>query len=88
MQHSLQSSRPHAPTVDQCPVTAALVQRCAGGRPPSRMITRMPSPRHTLPMMAGGGPFGSMEMGSMFTLLKVRDDIAPSDYREPGPYQA
>lgn len=29
-----------------------------------------------------------METGSMFTLSKVRDDIAPSDYREPGPYQA
>jgi hypothetical protein len=35
-------------------------------------------------MMTGTGPFGSAEMGGMFTLLKVRRDQKPGDYRDPG----
>jgi len=33
----------------------------------------MPGPANTLPMMMGRGPFGNMEMGGMFTVIKVRD---------------
>jgi manganese oxidase len=33
----------------------------------------MQGPENTLPMMGGQGLFGSMEMGGMFTLIKVRD---------------
>ncbi len=33
----------------------------------------MGRPANTLPMMAGKGPYGPIEMGGMFTLLKVRD---------------
>jgi hypothetical protein len=47
----------------------------------------MPLPENTLPMMTGAGPFGSVEMGGMFTVLKVRPDLAPGDYRDPGWYQ-
>ncbi|WP_018748490.1 multicopper oxidase family protein [Chitiniphilus shinanonensis] len=47
----------------------------------------MPLPANTLPMMTGEGPFGPIEMGGMFTLLKVRDDLAPGDYRDPGWYR-
>jgi hypothetical protein len=47
----------------------------------------MPGPENTLPMMMGQGPFGPLEMGGMFTVLKVRDDLAPGDYRDPGPYR-
>ncbi len=43
-------------------------------------------PANTLPMMAGKGPFGNLEMGGMFTVLKVRDDIRPGDYSDPGWY--
>lgn len=32
-------------------------------------------PRNTLPMMTGEGPFGPLEMGGMFTVVKVRDNI-------------
>ncbi len=46
----------------------------------------MPLPDNTLPMMTGTGPFGPMEMGGMFSVVKVRDDVAAGDYREPGPY--
>lgn len=44
----------------------------------------MPLPDNTLPMMTGKGPFGAAEMGGMFTLLKVRKDQKPGDYRDPG----
>ena len=47
----------------------------------------MPLPENTLPMMAGRGPFGNIEMGGMFTMIKVRDDLAPGDYRDPGWYR-
>jgi manganese oxidase len=33
-------------------------------------------PRNTIPMMWGEGPFGPLEMGGMFTVVKVRDQIA------------
>ena len=35
-------------------------------------------------MMAGAGPFGPIEMGGMFTLLKVREGI--TSYDDPGWY--
>ncbi len=47
----------------------------------------MPLPRNTLPMMAGKGPFGPLEMGGMFTVVKVREGLAPGDYRDPGWYR-
>jgi FtsP/CotA-like multicopper oxidase with cupredoxin domain len=46
-----------------------------------------PGPVNTLPMMMGQGPYGNLEMGGMFTVLKVRDDLPPGDYRDPGWYQ-
>jgi hypothetical protein len=47
----------------------------------------MPIPTNTLPMMTGEGPFGGIEMGGMFTLLKVRKGLAENDYNDPGWYQ-
>jgi len=47
----------------------------------------MPLPDNTLPMMTGTGPFGPIEMGGMFTVMKVREDLAPGDYRDPGWYK-
>ena len=44
-------------------------------------------PDNTLPMMGGAGPYGSIEMGGMFTVVKIRPDLAPGDYRDPGWYQ-
>ena len=44
----------------------------------------MPLPDNTLPMMTGDGPYGSVEMGGMFSMLKVRADLAPDDYSDPG----
>jgi hypothetical protein len=47
----------------------------------------MPLPDNTLPMMTGAGPFGALEMGGMFTVIKVRDDQKSGDYGDPGWYQ-
>ena len=47
----------------------------------------MSLPPNTLPMMTGTGPFGPIEMGGMFTVMKVREGLARDDYRDPGWYQ-
>lgn len=46
----------------------------------------MPGPENTLAMMMGKGPFGNMEMGGMFTVIKVRDQLDgdPGWYQHPG----
>jgi FtsP/CotA-like multicopper oxidase with cupredoxin domain len=45
----------------------------------------MGRPKNTLPMMAGEGPFGPVEMGGMFTVLKVRAGL--TSYADPGWYK-
>jgi hypothetical protein len=47
----------------------------------------MPLPDNTLPMMTGSGPFGALEMGGMFTVVKVREGLARNDYTDPGWYK-
>jgi manganese oxidase len=54
----------------------------------SSMQMSMPLPENTLPMMTGSGPHGDMEMGGMFTVMKIRANLAHGDYRDPGWYQA
>jgi len=46
---------------------------------------QMEGPANTLPMMMGRGPYGSLEMGGMFTVLKVRDAL--TSYADPGWYR-
>ncbi len=48
-------------------------------------MMEMGRPKNTLPMMAGSGPFGPVEMGGMFTVLKVRAGI--TSYEDPGWYK-
>jgi len=45
-------------------------------------------PENTLAMMTGKGPYGNIEMGGMFTTVKVRDNLKPGDYNDPGWYNA
>jgi hypothetical protein len=47
----------------------------------------MPMPDNTLPMMTGFGQFGPLEMGGMFTVMKVRNGLGANDYGDPGPYK-
>ncbi len=49
-------------------------------------MMEMGRPKNTLPMMAGTAKFGPVEMGGMFTVVKVRDNIA--SYDDPGWYDA
>ncbi|MGQ0699468.1 MAG: multicopper oxidase domain-containing protein, partial [Panacagrimonas sp.] len=44
-------------------------------------------PDNTLPMMSGVGPFGNLEMGGMFTVVKVRDGLGFGDDGDPGWYR-
>ena len=46
----------------------------------------MPLPENTLPMMTGEGLYGPIEMGGMFTVLKVRDNL-PKNGEEVGWYE-
>ena len=47
----------------------------------------MTLPENTLPMMMGEGQFGPIEMGGMFTTMKIRDGLGRSDYADPGWYE-
>jgi manganese oxidase len=47
----------------------------------------MPTPDNTLPMMTGSAQFGPVEMGGMFTVMKIREGLARADYTDPGPYK-
>jgi hypothetical protein len=49
-------------------------------------IEHMKGPVNTLPMMTGKGPFGNIEMGGMFTIIKVRDGLRDYD-EDPGWYR-
>ena len=42
----------------------------------------MAVPKNSIPMLGAKGPFGTIDMGGMFTILKVRDDLASFD--DPG----
>jgi FtsP/CotA-like multicopper oxidase with cupredoxin domain len=47
----------------------------------------MKIPENTAPMMTGQGQFGPIEMGGMFTVVKVRKGLARGDYKDPGWYE-
>ena len=56
-----------------------------GGAEMSEM--EMALPDNTLPMMTGTGQFGPIEMGGMFSVVKVREGLASGNYKDPGPYK-
>jgi FtsP/CotA-like multicopper oxidase with cupredoxin domain len=45
----------------------------------------MTVPANTIPMVGGDGPHGYIDMGGMFTILKVREDL--KTYDDPGWYE-
>lgn len=47
---------------------------------------KMPVPKNSIPMSGGAAPYGTVTMGGMFTILKVREDLASYDV-DPGWYQ-
>src|SRR5688500_17607913 len=46
---------------------------------------QMPAPRNSIPMRGGVGPYGPIDMGGMFTIIKVRDEI--HEGQDPGWYE-
>jgi hypothetical protein len=48
---------------------------------------QMPLPKNSISMVGGKGPHGTIDMGGMFTILKVRDKLAGED-TDPGWYAA
>ena len=50
-------------------------------------VMEMPLPENTLPMMTGWGQFGPIEMGGMFSVVKVREDLPDRDFSDPGWYE-
>jgi hypothetical protein len=44
----------------------------------------MPAPKNSIPMLGGRGQFGPIDMGGMFTLVKVRQNL--TGYDDPGDY--
>lgn len=57
--------------------------------PDSRRLPgmKMPIPDSTARILGGEGPFGSVETGGMFSVVKVRRDQPRGDYRDPGWYR-
>ncbi|CDN54389.1 Multicopper oxidase type 3 [Neorhizobium galegae bv. officinalis bv. officinalis str. HAMBI 1141] len=47
----------------------------------------MEIPENTVPMMTGWGPHGPIEMGGMFSVVKVREGISAGDFTDPGWYE-
>lgn len=47
----------------------------------------MEMPENTIPMMGGDGPFGTVAMGGMFTVFKVRDNLSSYTDQEAGWYE-
>jgi FtsP/CotA-like multicopper oxidase with cupredoxin domain len=64
-------------------VPGAMVMGGTGMTEMSHM--RMDQPRNSISMLGGDGPFGPIDMGGMFTLLKIRDRL-PGD-GDPGWYR-
>ncbi len=53
----------------------------AGGADMAAM--EMPLPDNTLPMMTGQGPYGAVEMGGMFTIVKYARGLSETTTRTP-----
>ena len=48
-------------------------------------MAEMRQPPNSIPMRGGAGPQGFIDMGGMFTILKVRENL--KDYADPGWYE-
>jgi hypothetical protein len=47
-------------------------------------MQHMPVPRNSIPMKGAEGPFGYIDMGGMFTVIKIRDRLTGTG--DPGWY--
>jgi hypothetical protein len=85
MNHDLPNMIGVPPGEAEAKITAVLPGYMAMGNTGMGDMMDMGRPKNTLPMMTGTGPFGAIEMGGMFTVLKVREGI--TNYDDPGWYK-
>jgi manganese oxidase len=85
MSHDLPNMIGVRPGAADAKLGSVLPGAMAMGRAGMGDMMDMGRPRNTLPMMTGTGPFGPIEMGGMFTILKVREGI--TTYDDPGWYK-
>jgi manganese oxidase len=88
--NAMSHSVPNTLGVDQADLARKITSLVPGymGADDATMQMSMPLPENTLPMMTGAGPYGDIEMGGMFTVVKIREGLARDDYRDPGWYRA
>jgi FtsP/CotA-like multicopper oxidase with cupredoxin domain len=85
MSHDLPNMIGVRPGPSQAKIRSVLPGYMAMGEAGMGGMMDMGRPKNTLPMMTGQGPFGDIEMGGMFTVLKVRERLA--SYEDPGWYK-
>jgi FtsP/CotA-like multicopper oxidase with cupredoxin domain len=85
MAHDLPNMIGVAPEALDATIRRVLPGYMAMGNAGMGAMMDMGRPKNTLPMMAGRGPFGDIQMGGMFTLLKVREGV--TSYDDPGWYK-
>jgi FtsP/CotA-like multicopper oxidase with cupredoxin domain len=66
-------------------VPGTMIMGATGMGEMSEMQGHMQVPRNSIPMLGGEGPFGSIDMGGMFTIIKIREDL-PANGADPGWY--
>jgi manganese oxidase len=85
MSHDLPNMIGVRPDASEAKIHGVLPGYMAMGQAGMGNMMDMGRPKNTLPMMTGTGPFGPIEMGGMFTVLKVREGL--KSYEDPGWYK-
>lgn len=85
MSHDVPNMIGVAPGTSEEKVRKVLPGYMAMGQTGMHSMMDMGRPKNTLPMMGGDGPYGPIQMGGMFTLVKIRDGI--TSYEDPGWYK-
>src|SRR5712691_632018 len=67
-------------------VPGTMVMGTTGMGEMAEMQGMMVAPRNSIPMRGGEGPFGPIDMGGMFTILKIRETL-PANGSDPGWYE-
>lgn len=66
-------------------VPGTMVMGTTGMGAMAEMQGMMPVPRNSISMQGGQGPFGTIDMGGMFTIIKIRERL-PASGADPGWY--
>ncbi len=67
-------------------VPGTMVMGSTGMGAMAEMQGMMAVPRNSIPMQGGQGPFGLIDVGGMFTIIKIREEL-PANGADPGWYK-